>query len=191
MSSRTKSTLPGCQTDRGNCTADRRQVVNITSVAATPQFANRALRLVGSGWRLSGVYRYQTGAFLTLTSGIDRALNSVAAQRPNQVLATPYGARTLTNYLNPAAFVQPALGTIGTMGPRNVAGPAFWGLDMSVSRVFQIREGERLEFRAEAYNLTNSLRMGPPTTGLNSSQFGQVTTALDPRLLEFAMKFVF
>ena len=62
---------------------------------------------------------------------------------------------------------------------------------MSVSRAFQIREKQRLEFRAEAYNITNSLRAGNPATVLNSNQFGQITTALDPRLLQFAMKFVF
>ena len=93
----------------------------------------------------------------------------------------------------PKAFasVQPDLGTIGTMGARSIAGPAFWGLDLSLSRSFQLRESQRLEFRAEAYNFTNSLRPGNPTTALNSSQFGQITTALDPRLLQFAMKFVF
>ncbi len=180
--------------DRGNCSADRRQVVNITSVAATPQFANRTLRLIGTGWRLSGIYRYSTGSYLTVLSGLDRALNNVASQRPNQILGDAYGKRTVANYLNPVAFVQPELGTIGTLGPRNIEGPAFWGLDISISRAFQVREAQRLEFRAEAYNVTNSFRPGTtnaPITTLNSSQFGQITTALDPRLLQFAMKFVF
>jgi hypothetical protein len=179
------------RSDRGNCTADRRHVVNLTSVVATPQFSNSTMRMIGSGWRLSGIYRYSTGAYLNITSGLDRALNGIAAQRPNQVLASAYGNRSLSNFLNPAAFVQPDLGTIGTLGARSVEGPAFWGLDLSLSRSFQVRENERLEFRAEAYNFTNSLRPGNPTTALNSSQFGQIITALDPRLLQFAMKFVF
>jgi hypothetical protein len=62
---------------------------------------------------------------------------------------------------------------------------------MSLARAFHVRENQRLEFRAEAYNITNSLRPGPPATVLNSNQFGQITTALDPRLLQFAMKYVF
>ena len=126
-----------------------------------------------------------------MTSGLDRALNGIAAQRPNQVLADGRGNGSLTNFLNPAAFVQPDLGTIGTMGTRNVEGPAFWGIDLSLSRAFQVRERQRLEFRAEAYNFTNSLRPGNPTVVLNSSQFGQITTALDPRILQFALKYVF
>jgi hypothetical protein len=189
--------------DRGNCTADRRQVVNITSVAETPKFSNTALRMLGSGWRLSGIYRYLTGGYFTLTSGLDRALNGIANQRPNQVLGNPYGNGSLTNYLNPAAFAQPDLGTIGTLGPRNIVGPAFWGLDTSLSRTFPVRESQRLEFRAEAYNLTNSFRPGCPSGstatcpagGVNSvfngNTFGQVTMAADPRLLQFALKFVF
>jgi len=180
--------------DRGNCSADRRQAVNLTSVAATPKFANHTLRLIGTGWRISGIYRYSTGAYLTLLSGLDRALNSVASQRPNQVVANPYGQKTIANYLNPLAFIQPDLGTVGAMGPRNIEGPAFWTLDTAIARSFQIREGQRLEFRAEAYNLTNSFRAGTtnaPVATLNSGQFGQITTALDPRLLQFAMKLIF
>ena len=177
--------------DRGNCTADRRHAVNLTSVVATPQFSNSVVRALGTGWTLSGIYRYSTGAYVTLTSGLDRALNGVASQRPNQVLASPYGNGSLNNFLNPAAFVLPDIGTIGTQGPRNIGGPAFWGLDMSLARAFHVREKQRVEFRAEAYNITNSLRAGPPATVLNSNQFGQITTALDPRLLQFAMKYVF
>src|SRR5439155_13759274 len=43
--------------DRGNCDSDRRHVVNWTTVATTPQFANLTARRLASGWRLSGIYR--------------------------------------------------------------------------------------------------------------------------------------
>ena len=41
--------------DRANCESDQRHAFNLTSVAETPKFANTALRLVGSGWKLSGI----------------------------------------------------------------------------------------------------------------------------------------
>src|SRR5438046_5348585 len=41
--------------DRGNCDSDRRHIFNLTSVAETPQFSNRTMRLVATGWRLSGI----------------------------------------------------------------------------------------------------------------------------------------
>jgi hypothetical protein len=93
--------------------------------------------------------------------------------------------------LNPKAFAQPALGTLSNLGPRNVVGPNTWQFDTALSRVFQVRESQRLEVRFEAYNVTNSLRPGNPNTNFNSGTFGQITTALDPRILQFAAKYVF
>ena len=77
------------------------------------------------------------------------------------------------------------------MRPGNIEGPAAWQWDVAVSRVFQVREKQRLEARAETYNVTNSLRPGNPVTVLNSSIFGQINTAGDPRILQFALKYVF
>jgi hypothetical protein len=47
------------------------------------------------------------------------------------------------------------------------------------------------EFRAEAFNILNGARYGNPTTGLNSSLFGKITTASDPRIMQFALKYLF
>ncbi|PYV74128.1 MAG: hypothetical protein DMG96_21070, partial [Acidobacteria bacterium] len=93
--------------DRGNCDSGRRHIFNLTAMAQTPEFADRALRLAASGWRISGIYKQSSGAFLTVTTGFDPALNGIANQRPNQVLENPYSdtsGRPLTIYLNPLAF---------------------------------------------------------------------------------------
>jgi hypothetical protein len=177
--------------DGGNCNSDRRHVLNLTAVAETPQFANRTLRTLATGWRLSGLYRRSTGAYLTVTSGLDRALSGIGAQRVNQVLGSPYGDKSLQNYLNPSAFVQPALGTYGNMAGRNILGPGTWQFDMALSRVFRFQESQRLEFRAEAFNITNSLRRNNPSTALNSSTFGQINSSLDARVMQFALKYIF
>ena len=151
------------------------------------------MRLVGSGWRLSTIWRTQSGTYLTIGTGVDRSLDGTSAgsQRPHQILENPYGDGSLTTYLNPKAFAQPALGTIGTMGRGNVLGPGFWSLDAALSRSFRLGEGDRLEVRAEAFNVPNSVRRGNPNTNLNSSQFGQITSAGDPRIMQFALKYVF
>jgi hypothetical protein len=177
--------------DRGNCEGDRRQIFNATAVAEMPQFANTKLRALASGWRLSGIYRRSTGAYLTVTSGQDRELSGVQNQRAQQILGSAYGNKSLTNYLNPAAFTLPDLGSLGNMSPRNIAGPANWQFDLAVSRIFNVHEAQRVEVRAEAYNVTNSLRRGDPVTVLTNSIFGQINTSYDPRIMQFALKYIF
>jgi hypothetical protein len=149
------------------------------------------LRAVGSGWRLSPIFKLLSGGFLTVTTSQDRALNGVGSQRVNLLNLNPYGAKKANNYLNPAAFAVPALGTLGNVGVGSIAGPGTWQFDTALSRTFQFRETQRLEFRAEAFNITNSFHMNDPVVNFNSSNFGQVISAKDPRIMQFALKYVF
>jgi hypothetical protein len=181
--------------DRANCVSDVRHALNLTTVAETPQFANRTLRWIGSGWRLSGIYRRSTDTFLTVTSGTNRALNDISDTRPNRVGGVNMYKDTskgpLTQYLDPAAFAKPDLGTLGNLGRVNIKAPGTWQFDTALSRIFRFRENQSLEFRAEAYNMTNSFRPGNPNTSLNSSTFGQIRTSRDPRITQFALKYIF
>jgi Carboxypeptidase regulatory-like domain len=186
--------------DRGNCTADRRHVFNWTAVAELPQFANRTLHAVASGWSLSGIYRLSSGQPITVISGSDRALTGVNNQRADQVLGNPYldkSLRPMSQFLNPAAFALPALGTEGNVGRGSIRGVPIWAFDMGLSRSFSVRESQKLEFRAEAYNVTNSFRAALGgggnlnSVGLNSNTFGQVRASLDPRIMQFAVKYIF
>jgi hypothetical protein len=180
--------------DRGNCsigTVDQRHLFNLSAVAETPRFSNSTLRTVGSGWRLSTIFRILSGDHLSVTTSQDRALNNTFGQRVNQILGNPYGDKSVKNYLNPAAFALPPLGTLGNSGMASIAGPGTWQFDMALTRTFQLREGQNLEFRAEAFNVTNAFRMQDPVTNFNASNFGQVTSAKDPRILQFALKYVF
>jgi Carboxypeptidase regulatory-like domain len=179
---------------RGNCTiagTDRRQIFNLSAVAETPRFSNRTLRIVGSGWRLSPIFKLLSGGFLTITTNLDRALNAVGGQRVNQLMLNPYGDKSVSNYLNPAAFALPALGTFGNVGTGSIAGPGSFQFDTALSRTFQINEGQKIEFRAEAFNITNSVRFKDPTTNFNSNTFGQVLSAQDPRIMQFALKYFY
>jgi hypothetical protein len=114
-------------------------------------------------------------------------------QRPNQILASPLCANPNPScWINPAAFsTSVPFGTFGNLGRTNVPGPSFAETDLNLSRSFPIRERLRMEIRAEAFNLTNSFRAGNPTAARNSPQFGQILTALDPRILQLAAKFSF
>ena len=131
-----------------------------------------------TGWRLSGIYRRSSGSPL---------------QRANQVLgnAGDKSAGPLNNYLNPAAFALPELGTLGNAGRNSIQGPRTWSFDMGLSRIFRFRESQRMEFRAEAFNVTNSFRPGNPNAAVNNANFGVIRTSLDPRILQFALKYIF
>ncbi len=184
--------------DSGDCGSDRRQIFNATLVAKTPRFANNLMRAVASDWSFSTIYQQRSGAPLNIIIGSDVALNGFqgnsGTQRPDQILANPYGDRSsLTNYLNKAAFANPAPGTFGNAGRNSIVGPGFWDWSEAVSRQFQVREGQRLEVRAEAFNVTNSLRRGNPgVTSGNTNTFGVInTSAVGPRILQFALKYVF
>jgi hypothetical protein len=194
--------------DNGNCLSDRRQQFNFTAVAQTPKFSNRTMSMVASGWTMSGIYRVSSGAPLNVVSGTDQALTGTVLQRATQVAANPYkdkSGRPLTQWVDPAAFLISGLGTFGNVGWNSLVGPGTWSLDIALSRTFNVREAQRFEIRAEAFNLTNSFRAagiaGAPSIGggvgtgnstaLNSNTFGQIRTALDPRILQFAVKYVF
>jgi hypothetical protein len=180
--------------DRGNCVSDRRHVFNMTGVAQTPSFSNSTLRAIGSGWRLSIIYRRSSGSPLNITSGVDNSLTGKGNQRAQQVLADPYGdssERPGTNFLNPKAFAIPATGTFGNVARNSVRGVGSWDFDTALSRVFRLRESQRFEVRAEAFNVLNSFRPTNPSTSVNGSTFGVIRTARDPRIMQFALKYVF
>jgi hypothetical protein len=180
--------------DRGNCyqsSTDRRHVFNLSAVAETPRFSNPTLRAVGSGWRLSPIVRFLSGGYMSVITSSDIALSGIANQRVNQLLPDVYGDKSVRNYLNPTAFALPAAGRLGNVGAGSIAGPGTRQFDVALARTFQFRESQRLEFRAEAFNVMNSFRMDNPDTNLNSNTFGQVISAQDPRIMQFALKYFF
>jgi hypothetical protein len=82
------------------------------------------------------------------------------------------------------------------MTRNSLVGPPSWAFDMALSRAFRLREAQRLEFRAEAYNVTNSFRPGIPNAIVTNNTFGQIRataagSAGDPRILQFALKYIF
>jgi hypothetical protein len=216
--------------DRGNCEVDARHIFNLTSVLETPKFSNRTVNMIGSGWRLSVLYRASTGplynaanassgvrtvtlgaasaAQRTNVGGGDVCLCDVANQRPNLLLPDQVyldrSGRPNTQYLNPAAFGSPDPGTLGNLGRVTLSLPLNWQFDTALTRSFRIKESQSVEFRVEAFNVLNSFRPGntstaagaPPPgqvfdTNLTSAQFGKILTAQDPRIMQFALKYVF
>ncbi len=188
----------------GAFSSDRRHLFNLTVVGEAPKFANRVLGTVVTGWQLAGIYRATSAAWLTVTMlPSDVQLSGTGSQRPIQLLGNTLCANPSAScWVNNAAFARPDPGTLSTMNRGNVPGPNFWQLDFALTRNFSITERQRLQVRGEVFNLTNSFRAGipPPSlqaggagvvTTFGSPNFGQITSALDPRILQLAMKYTF
>jgi hypothetical protein len=180
--------------DRGHCDSDRTHLANVTVGAQTPQFANAVVRALASDWRASAIVNVRSGSWLTVTTG-RTAFNGVnlgAGLRVNQLSDDVYGAKTLTSYLNRAAFADPAPGTFGNHERNSIRGPEFWKVDLALSRTFGITAAQSLELRAEAFNLFNRFNWGNPIVALASGNFGRILTqAGDPRILQFGIKYAF
>jgi hypothetical protein len=167
---------------RGNCAGiDQRQQFVLNLVATVPRFNETWMRRLFSDWQVAPILQIRTGQWLTITSGTDRALTTVTGQTANQVLPNAYalnkgsanGNRTL-NWLNPASFAIPALGTYGNTAYGIVQGPGMIQLNMALSRTFPIHEKVNFQIRGEAFNLPNHLNPGNPTVAANSALFGLI-----------------
>ena len=205
--------------DMGDCVAgslDIRHIVNVTLVVNTPKFSGTWARRLGTGWTLSTIVTYRSGIPYEAELGTDNALNGFnpaganpIPQRPNQLLSDVYATNKgqscspapCVSYLNSAAFGVPTTGTYGNMGIGDLRAPAFWEWDQTVSRSFPVTEHTHLEFRVEAFNVTNSVRLAAPNATLGGT-FGTITTDQSTtgsssatgsggRIVQLAMKYVF
>jgi hypothetical protein len=185
--------------DYGPCSADRRHIMNLSAGVEAPQFENAMARALGSGWRVNGIFRSQSGAPLSVWTGQDRALTGIGAgangnQRADQVLDDAYGDGTPNNWLNRAAFGQPAFGTLGNSPRGGFRAPGRWQIDVVAARMFRLPRAQRIEVRAEAFNLTNNTILDDPVTNLSNANFGRIlgtAPRTNPRVLQFGVKYGF
>jgi hypothetical protein len=141
---------------------------------------------------MSGILSARSGSWLTVTTGRDIAATGISAQRLNQTLDDPYGAKTLDNYLNPSAFAYPTDGTLGNHVLNSIAGPGYWTVDLAVSRVVPLAGTRNIELRLESFNLLNNFNWGNPVTIYDQATFGKIQSmAGSPRIMQLAAKFEF
>jgi hypothetical protein len=197
--------------DHANCSSDRRKILNVSFIARAPRFQNSLLSSVAGNWQYSTIVRYQSGNYSTVTIGSDLNLSGISNQRPNQVGANPIlanpvpGNQTFSvQYLNATAASVPSgiskgafstyglgPGSFGTLGPLNILNPSMVQVDMKLARTFSVREGKTAEFRWEVFNVPNRVNLNAPNTSLSSGLFGQITSDINPRIMQLALKFVF
>jgi hypothetical protein len=199
--------------DRGDCDFDIRHIFNLSLVATSHSGRGGLLSHLLSNWQLAPLLRAQSGSPLNVVTGTDTSLTGIDTSgnldRPNLIAGVnPYvkTSQSTVQWLNPGAFKANAPGTYGNLGRDVLRGPASLNFDAALSRIFDIHESIRLEFRAEGFNVINHTNFLQPSAtygvipgvsssgislGTNSSTFGQITEAGDPRILQFALKLYF
>jgi len=151
-------------------------------------------RALLGGWQVASIIRFQSGSPIAVTQATNlNAFAGFGIQRPNRVENSelPVEQRTTGRYFNTAAFTQAPQFTIGNSSRNPVTGPGYQTVDLMVGKIFVLTERFRTEFRAEAFNVTNTPPLGNPNGSFGNAAFGSITTALDPRVFEFVLKLHF
>ena len=192
--------------ERGRSNFDVRHRLSVSYVYDLPfgkgrRFANDGdgWSTLLSGWQTAGIVTVQTGRPFTVAlirefdnsgTGIS-ALGFGANDRPNVVGDPNAGSRTPERWFNTNAFAFPAPGTFGNAGRNIVDGPGFHTVNASLIKNTSLSERINLQLRAEAFNLFNHPNFNLPDNFLGSPTFGQITSARDPRHLQFGLKLLF
>jgi hypothetical protein len=157
--------------------------------------------MITGNWQLSGIVSYQTGFWFSAVSGVDNSLTGIKQDRANLVAGQspsvgtcPDGssAGSIGCWFNTTAFATNSPGTFGSVSRNTLVGPNFFNMDMGLGRTFQIREGQSLLLRGEAFNILNHPNFGLPNNNQSSGSFGQITSTVgNPRILQLAVKYIF
>ena len=168
----------------------------------SPNVTGRVARRLLNGWQASPIFHWSTGNLTSATYGTDVALTGAANQRAQKILPNVYGNGSILNYLNINAFLRrrPRRRASTRQCVLSRFGPECDERGLGSVTQFQIWERGTMTFRAEAFNLPNSVMFGPPTAALNSASFGRIAPQVQStapgntstaRIMQFALKYAF
>ena len=196
----------------GNSTADLPNVFHLSAIWVLPNAPIKGwASQITNGWEITGINTWQNGFRFTVYSGVDNSFSGVGSDRADfrgsHISQAIFGDRShgemVNQYFDTSLFTVNAIGTYGN-APRNVlANPGLFNIDAAAIKYFPIGERMKLQFRAEFFNLLNNVNFTVPGLGsanpnesaagniVGTGDFGKLTHAADPRILQFALKFIF
>ena len=185
------------QADYGDASVDERNVFNGEFIYRFPvgrgqHFLNRGgiPDAILGGWELTSMFTARNGTPFTPLMGVgnDGALSG--NWRPNRIASGKVAQPTINEWFDPSAFVEPTPYTFGNAGRDILFGPPFHDMDFALEKKFAIRqlgEGGNLTFKAETYDAFDSPNFNLPAASIGVAGAGQITQALDNRLVQLGM----
>jgi hypothetical protein len=155
------------------------------------------LRQIAANWRVGGILIAQSGPPFTVNLGPSNdvanigLVNGSNLERPNVSADPNAGPHTAGHWFNTSAFSLPANFSFGNDPRNSVLGPAYIDLDTSLQKEWPLRESMNLQFRVDAYNTLNHPNFNLPGRIFGAANFGVISSAQDPREMQFALKFEF
>jgi hypothetical protein len=126
---------------------------------------------ISNGWQLNSFLSFHKGQPFSVFSSSDTTGQGEGVQRAN-VIGNPYAgashafSKNGVQWVNPAAFTDPAAGTYGNSPRNGYYGPGFADVDFSVVKNTKIGERINTQFRIEMFNLFNHINLAPPSGSL-------------------------
>ena len=155
---------------------------------------NRCVDVIAGGWQLSSIVRFSSGLPVRLTAPSTISQYRFGTQYPNVTRGSDVTVANQTpeHWFNTAAFSAPAPYTIGNSPRRlnELRAGSQKNADVAVAKDFTVRDRIKVQFRVEAFNLTNTPQFGWPDTAFGSTTFGVVSGTMNvgPRNVQFGLK---
>ena len=152
-----------------------------------------------NSWSVSGIVTLQSGTPFSIFGRADAFVSTRADLMPGRTLESAVKSGNVADrwqaYFDPSAFMQPPAFTPdwGQLGRNIIRGPKQINTDFSIIKSIPVTESQRVEFRAEFFNLFNNVNFANPVNIIYpSSNFGSVvSTSTGPRVVQFALKYDF
>lgn len=157
---------------------------------------NRIVDVVAGGWQLNSILTFHSGQPFTINSNqcigvwAGCGVNLAAGTDPN---AAPAGGRNANAWFNTANILSPTFLTQGNLGINTNYGPGTRNVDLSLFKDFSFTETWKLQFRAESFNLGNTLQLSQPDLSLQDANFGKITSSQvgSERHIQFSLRLQF
>jgi hypothetical protein len=185
----------------GPDTSDIPNVVKFSGTWEVPhvKLSGAAGKLL-NGWQVAPIVTWRSGFPFSVMSGLDNSFSGDYVDRAdftgtnlNQAkLSTGRShAQLIQEFFNTAVFGPNAIGTFGNSGKNNLRGPRMFDTDLAIEKNTKIGERYTVQFRAEFYNAFNNVNFGQHDDFTTDPTFGEILSAGQPRIMQFALKLLF